>query len=193
MTRETLTPANMRQCPKPSCLSWNTTTRSTCGTCGLQFPPDLRAGHSIETTTGTKAIAGQGEGMQPGGNGRKKKPALNGGEWFFRQQFCATIMPSGWVGCWQTYRFQFADGTEYRPDCVIVPGYTIVVPDELPPEKSIVVEIKGKAASSAVRAAWTRQGIERYRRARENFPQFEWHCYEVSGGKVKEILGENGK
>lgn len=168
-SRETLPASQVWKCP--NCGAWNSICRTNCQQCP-QVMQDSTLNHGTGRETTANPIPDNGGRSKLAGNGRKNG-LLNKTEERFRREWPCTVIRSGWVACWQTYRMAFPDGGEYRPDCVMVRHNHDILPTELPPAGSIIVEIKG-----GYRGPGWEHGYERFKRARLQWPQFAFHCYE---------------
>lgn len=69
----------------------------------------------------------------------------------------------------QALTLPFGDGTSYRPDFVLAADGRLTI-----------YEVKGGHVG---KVAWSRHGIERFRRAREMFKEFEFELWQWWGGE----------
>ena len=72
----------------------------------------------------------------------------------------------------QAFGMDFGDGTSYRPDFLCITGSG----------EAVLIEVKGGHVG---KAAWSRLGLERFRRAREKWPGLKFEMWqEEKGGFV---------
>lgn len=114
---------------------------------------------------------------------RRKRVRLNVTEMTFLRTILADKVKSGelkyvWV---QSARIPFPVGEdEYRPD------FTGIRPDG----RHIYYEVKGGHVG---KVAWSRHGIERFKRAREAWPAVEFQMWKWDGKVFRQVLKEGSE
>ena len=71
----------------------------------------------------------------------------------------------------------FGDGTSYRPDFILISDCRVTV-----------YEVKGGHVG---KVAWSRHGIERFRRARERFRELDFELWQWDGKRWEQKLEQN--
>ena len=184
-SRDTVQGLEWRECSN-GCGKYSTNL-DRCPVCYLPKTPENMQKLAIAGANGTYGVSLPAPGTKTPGNGRKTS-VLNKTEMrLFHNlallELMGIVLPSRYVWIGQGFSMRFPDGDEYRPDYAgIFPG-CFAVRDQLPPLGSVIVEIKG-----GYRGPGWEQGYERFKRARIQWPQYEWHCWEWKKGKWTEIL-----
>lgn len=129
----------------------------------------------LEHHTGIVAPDAPAQYLHPRrGQGRKLNKTETAGLEMLR-----IIFPKGLILI-QAVRLDFKDGTSYHPDFVVIDFLKVDDIYEMV-QKPIVVEIKG---SHIGKVAWSRHGVERFRRARDVFSRwFTFQLWEHNKGQ----------
>jgi hypothetical protein len=138
------------------------------------LPPTLR--RRVDLALGAEPEAKPAPRPEPAAPARPAKPAgavakLNKTE----TRFLADWPParSGLILA-QALTLPFGDGTSYRPDFLLIGDGPLTA-----------YEVKGGHVG---KVAWSRHGIERFRRAREKFPEIEFELWQWAGGEWRRKL-----